>query len=232
MIGLPKGSSFALGRALRSLPPAIPALMVPVIVIGGIIGGVGTPTEASSFAVVYGLVVAAIVYHSLRLSDLWAILRDASLIGGAVLLILATATLLSHAVILAGFPQLVLALMGGLGGKTAFLVVSAVALILLGVLLEGLPALIIFGPLLLPIAVRFGVEPLQFGIVLIIAMGIGVFAPPVGIGLYQACIIGGSTMAETTRPSLFYTIFLIIGLAIVLTFPQITLAVPHLLHMR
>jgi tripartite ATP-independent transporter DctM subunit len=232
MVNLPLGERFVLRRAIFRVPMAVPALLVPVIVIGGIVGGVATPTEASSFAVVYGLVAAALVYRSLHLKDLWAILRDASLIGGAVLLILACASLLSHAVILDGLPILVLSLLSHAGGKVGFLIISTVVLIVLGVLLEGLPALVIFAPLLLPIAIKVGVEPLQFGIILIMAMGIGVFAPPVGIGLYQACLIGGSTMSEVIRPSLYYTAFLIVGLAVVIAFPQITLAIPHLLHMR
>jgi len=232
IVALPRGDRFSVRRAVVALPPAIPAVMVPVIVIGGIVLGVGTPTEASSFAVVYGLVVAALVYHSLHLKQLWVILRDASLIGGMVLLILATASLLSNAVTLDGIPTLILQLLTHVGGRAGFLTVSIIVLIVLGVVLEGLPALVIFGPLLLPIATKVGIAPLQFGIILIMAMGIGVFAPPVGIGLYQACVIGGSTMSEVIRPSLYYTAFLILGLAVVGAVPAITLTVPHLLNLK
>jgi tripartite ATP-independent transporter DctM subunit len=232
LIRLPKRGRFSVRNAFTRVPAAGPALLVPVIVIGGIVAGLATPTEASSFAVVYGLVVAAMVYHSLHLKDLWSILRDASLIGGAVLLILATASLLSHAIILDGLPPHIQSLLTNVGGRTGFLIISIVVLIVLGVVLEGLPAMIIFAPLLLPIAIKQGIEPLQYGIILIMAMGIGVFAPPVGIGLYQACVIGGSTMAETMRPSLYYTAFLLVGLAVVMAFPEITLVLPRLFHMK
>jgi TRAP-type C4-dicarboxylate transport system permease large subunit len=101
-------------------------------------------------------------------------------------------------------------------------------LIVLGIVLEGLPALIIFAPLLLPIAEKLGVHPLHFGIVIIMGMGIGVFAPPFGIGIYQACIIGGAPLEKVFRPSLFYTAMLIVGLVFVIAFPEITLFVPRL----
>jgi tripartite ATP-independent transporter DctM subunit len=201
---------------------------VPVIVIGGIVAGVGTPTEASSFAVVYGLLVALFVYRTASTATVWALLREASLIGGIVLMVLASSNLMTQAIVYDGVPQHLSALLTAAGGKGAFLFIVGGGLIVLGIVLEGLPALIIFAPLLLPIAEKLGVHPLHFGIVIIMGMGIGVFAPPFGIGIYQACIIGGAPLEKVFRPSLFYTAMLIVGLVFVIAFPEITLFVPRL----
>jgi C4-dicarboxylate transporter, DctM subunit len=227
---LPRGDSFRLGPAVRAIPPAVPALLLPVIVIGGIVFGIGTPTEVSSFAVVYGFVVAGLVYRSVTLKGLWTLFKDAALITGIVLLIISSANLFAHAITLAGVAQQLSTFVQGLGGYYGFLIIATLMLMAVGVVLEGIPSMLIFAPLFLPIAVAIGVNPLQFGIILIMAQAIASFAPPIGVGLYQACVIGGSTMDEVMGPSLFYTAVLIGGLAIVLAFPQITTFVPHLFH--
>ncbi|HEX8012277.1 MAG TPA: TRAP transporter large permease subunit [Casimicrobiaceae bacterium] len=100
-------------------------------------------------------------------------------------------------------------------------------MIIIGLVLEGLPAILIAAPILLPVAIRFGIEPLQYGMVLAIAMGIGVFMPPIGIGYYVACAIGEAPVNKTMRPALLYTLFLIVGLIVVILFPQLTVWLPH-----
>ena len=117
----------------------------------------------------------------------------------------------------------------GHGGGWLFMLVSIALLIVMGAALEGAPALIIFGPLLLPVAQQFGFEPLHYGIVLIIAMGIGLFAPPLGLGLYTSCAVGGVPIEQTARPIAKY-LLLMLGCLLVLAFvPQMTLAVPRAL---
>jgi C4-dicarboxylate transporter, DctM subunit len=102
----------------------------------------------------------------------------------------------------------------------------------IGFVLEGLPAILIAAPILLPIAIKFGIEPLQYGMVLAIAMGIGVFMPPVGIGYYVACAIGEAPVNATMRPSVIYNIFLLLGLVVVILFPQLTVWLPHTFGMK
>lgn len=148
--------------------------------------------------------------------------------SGMVLLLVATASLFSQALVLGGLAQAVTAALTQLGGRTAFLVLSAVMLLVLGFVLEGFPAILISAPLLLPIAIKVGVDPLQFGVILVMAIGIGVFAPLVGIGYYIACAVGGARPDAALRPSLFYNIFLVAGLAVVIAFPEITLLLPRL----
>jgi C4-dicarboxylate transporter, DctM subunit len=222
------GTRFDLRAALKAVPASVPALLVPVIVVGSIIGGITTPTEGSSIAVIYGLLAAAFVYRALKPVVLWRLLRDAAVTSGMILLILATANLLTQAFVLDGLNQPVLAILTSTGTPLGFLILSCLGMIVLGSVLEGLPALILFAPVLVPEAIRLGINPIQFGILLIISLGIGVFAPPIGVGLYIASAIGGTSIAQAIRPSLFYNGLLLAGLALLILFPGITLLLPHL----
>jgi C4-dicarboxylate transporter DctM subunit len=225
--GFHKGPSFSLVRALRSVPLAIPALLVPVIVVGGIVGGIASPTESASLAVVYAFAVALFVYHAIGWRTCWTALRDATLIAGMILFMIAASNLLSQAIVTDGLGRTLAMEFGALKSPILFLFVSMLVMIVIGVVLEGLPAILIAAPILLPVAIRFGIEPLQYGIVLCIAMGIGVFMPPVGIGYYVACAIGNAPVNATMRPSLIYNLFIVLGLMVVILFPQLTVWLPH-----
>ncbi len=225
--GYRKGSPFRLGRALRSTPLAIPALLVPVIVVGGIVGGIASPTESATFAVIYGFVAALLVYRSIGLRSGWIALRDAALTAGMVLFMVAAANLLSQAIVIDGLARAMATAFGTLRAPTTFLFITMLVMIVVGFVLEGLPAILIAAPILLPIATRLGIDPLQYGIVLTMAVGIGVFLPPVGIGYYVACAIGDAPVNATMRPCLLYNLFLILGVIIVILFPQITIWLPH-----
>jgi tripartite ATP-independent transporter DctM subunit len=223
----PKGPPFHLWSALRSIPRAAPALLVPVIIIGSIVGGVASPTEASSFAVVYGLLAAAVVYRSIRLRTAWPALRDATLMAGMVLFMVSAANLLSQAIVIDGIGEWLAGAFAELENKTAFLFLSMGALVVIGFVLEGFPAILIAAPILLPVAQHMAIDTLQYGILLVMAIGIGVFMPPIGIGYYVACAIGEVPPGAAMRPSLIYTMFLLAGLIVAVLCPQITLALPH-----
>jgi C4-dicarboxylate transporter DctM subunit len=225
--GFVKGSPFSLRRALRSIPLALPALMVPVIVIGGIVGGIASPTESASLAVVYAFAVALVVYHSIGLKSCWVALRDATLIAGMVLFMIAASNLLAQAIVTDGLGRTLAAAFGALESPLLFLFVTMLTMIVIGFVLEGLPAILIAAPILLPVAIRFGIEPLQYGMVLAISMGIGVFMPPVGIGYYVACAIGDAPVNATMRPSIVYMLFIVLGLLLVILLPQLTVWLPH-----
>jgi C4-dicarboxylate transporter, DctM subunit len=205
--GFHKGPPFSLSRALGSVPLAIPALLVPVIVIGGIVGGFASPTESASLAVVYAFAVA--------------------LFAGMILFMIAASNLLSQAIVTDGLGRTLAMEFGALKSPIVFLFVSMLVMVVIGIVLEGLPAILIAAPILLPVAIRFGIEPLQYGIVLCVAMGIGVFMPPVGIGYYVACAIGNAPVNATMRPSLIYMMFIVLGLMVVILFPQLTVWLPH-----
>jgi C4-dicarboxylate transporter DctM subunit len=227
-----KGPPFRLGRALRSTPPAIPAFLVPVIVVGGIVGGIASPTESATFAVVYGFVASLVVYRAIGLRSGWVALRDAALTAGMVLFMVAASNLVSQAIVIDGLGRTLGKAFGTLHNPTVFLLVTVVVMIVVGFILEGIPAILIAAPILLPIATRVGIDPLQYGIVLTMAVGIGVFLPPVGIGYYVACAIGEAPVNATMRPALIYSAFLVVGLVIVILFPGITTSVPHMFGMH
>jgi len=227
IMGLHRGPPFSLRRAVCSVPRALPALMVPVIVVGGIVGGLASPTESASLAVVYTFAVALVVYRAIGWSSGWIALRDATLIAGMILFMIAASNLLSQAIVTDGLGRTLSGAFGALESPTIFLFVSMIVMIVIGFVLEGLPAILIAAPILLPVAIRFGIEPLQYGMVLAIAMGMGVFLPPVGIGYYVACAIGEAPVNATMRPSLVYNVFLAAGLVVVILFPQLTVWLPH-----
>ena len=229
---LPRGPRFNLGRAVRSIPPSFPALLMPVIVVGCIIGGVASPTESSSFATIYGLVVAGLVYRSMRWEALWTALRDAALTAGMVLFMVAASNVLSQAIVIDGLGRTLARSFGSLQSPMLFLFLSMAAMVVIGFVLEGFPAILISAPILLPVAEKMGVDPLQYGIILTMAVGIGVFMPPVGIGYYVACAIGDAPPNATMRPSLAYNVSLVLGLVVVILVPAITLAVPHFFGFR
>ena len=211
---------------------AVPALIAPIILIGGIVSGLATPTEVSSTAVIYAILVSVFLYKALTFEGIWRVMVDTSAKAGMVLFITSTASTFSWSLTLAKIPQQIASLLGVLQGSAwLFMLGTVVTLVLMGALLEGLPALLIFGPLLLPVAPSFGIDPLQYGIVMIIAMGVGAFSPPIGVGMYVTCSICETTMESATRHMLPYLFVLAIGLALVAFVPWFTLIVPRLMHM-
>ena len=144
----------------------------------------------------------------------------------------AASNVLVQAIVIDGLGRTLASLLTVIENPSVFLFVSVAALIVLGFVLEGFPAILIAAPIFLPIVVKMGIDPLQFGILLIMATGIGVMMPPVGIGFYIACAIGEAPINATMRPAFFYNIFLFLGLVIVILFPEITLWLPRQFGLR
>ncbi len=221
-----------LRTVITSAIAAILPLLMPVILFAGILFGVATPTEVSSFAVVYGLVLSCFGYRELDLATFLRTVLDSAMLAGMVLFILGAASGFSWALTVAYLPQRLVDLLHGIDDNTAlFLVGSIVLLIVIGSVLEGLPALIILAPLLLPIAGGMGLSELHYGIVLLIAMGIGAFLPPAGVGFYVACAIMGTDIETASRAMMPYLAVLIIALLIVAFVPWFTLFLPHALNL-
>jgi len=211
---------------------AIPALVAPLILIGGIVSGIATPTEVSSTAVVYALVLAVFFYRALSFRQFWRVLANTAAQAGMVLFITSTASTFSWSLTLAKMPQSIAALFSVLHGSAwMFMLATIVTLVVMGALLEGLPALLIFGPLLLPLAPTFGINPLQYGIVLIIAMGLGAFSPPIGVGMFVTCSICDTTMENAAKHMVPYLVVLVIGLLLVAFVPWFSLIAPRLMGM-
>jgi tripartite ATP-independent transporter DctM subunit len=216
------------GSVLRLGLEAILPFSMPVLLFAGILTGFATPTEISAFAVLYGLLLATVVYREVGSRALTRVAADASTVAAMVLFTLAAAQTFSWSLSAAQMPQALAALVfSWRDNTTVFLLASIVALVVLGSLLEGLPALLILAPLLLPIATKLGISDLHYGIVLLIAMGVGAFLPPLGVGFYIACAIARAPMGASTRAMVPYVVVLLVGLLLVTFVPWFTLALPR-----
>jgi tripartite ATP-independent transporter DctM subunit len=226
---LPAGpASVARGSLSRLGLDAVLPFSMPVLLFAGIFSGFATPTEISAFAVLYGLFLAMVVYRETGFRALTRVAADASTVAAMVLFTLAAAQTFSWALSAAQMPQALAALVFSWRDNTVvFLLASIVALVVLGSLLEGLPALLILAPLLLPIATKLGISDLHYGIVLLIAMGVGAFLPPLGVGFYIACAIARAPMGPSTRAMVPYVAVLLVGLLLVTFVPWFTLALPR-----
>jgi len=217
----PRASLAAIGRAFLV---AIPGLALPLLIRAFVIGGVATTTEVSTVGIVYTLIVGFAIYRELDWRRLYPMLRETASLAGAIMLIIATATAMAWALTQSGFAQqLATALAAAPGGNAGFMAASIVVFVVLGSVLEGIPAIVLFGPLLFPIATQLGINPIHYAIVAVLAMGIGLFAPPLGVGYYAACAIGKAS-AETAAARVGpYIAALVVALIVIAAFPQITL---------
>ena len=217
---------------LSSALGAVLPLLMPTILFVGILFGIATPTEVSSFAVVYGLVLSVAVYRELGGRAFLRIVTECAQISGMILFILGAASSFSWVLTIAYLPQRLVDILQSVHGtQWLFLVGSSVLLIVIGSILEGLPALLILAPLLMPIAEQVGISQLHYGIVLLIAMGIGAFVPPVGVGFYVACAVCDTNIERTARVMLPFMVVLCVGLLIVAFVPWFTLVLPRALNL-
>lgn len=206
------------------------ALFMPVIIFGGILGGICTPTEAAVLAVVYGLIVSMLVYREITFKQLLQVILETGIITGQVMILVGMATVLGWLLTREQVPQALANLIHYLGGgKNLFLFLINIFFLFLGAILEGVPALIMTVPILLPLATQFGIDPVHFGIVLIANMGIGLFLPPIGLGVLIGCSIGNVTIANIAR-RLFPYLAVNFAMVLLLTYwPGITLVIPKLI---
>lgn len=218
----------------RSLPRLIGGALVALVMIGmigkGVTSGVATSTEISAFAVIYALLVGGLTFRELTFAKIVRLFVRSASMTGVILFIVAAASSLSYALTIERIPNELATLLIGLGhhyGATAFMLLCALIMILFGMVLEGAPALILFGPLLTPIATQLGVNPLQFGTVMVIAMGLGFFAPPLGLGLFATCAITGTEVKHVVRPMMKYLAILLVGLLCLIFVPEFSLWLPR-----
>jgi len=209
---------------------AIASFGLIFMIFVGFKSGFATATEISAFAALYALVIGAVVFRELGFKSATESFVQAATRSGLVLFIVAAAQSLAFVLTLQQVPHAVGEMMLALSqnnGVWLFMLLSIAVLIVMGSVLEGAAALIIFGPLLLPVAVKLGVDPLHFGVVLVIAMGIGLFAPPLGLGLYGACLIGKVPIEQTVKPIMGYLGLLLACLLVVAFVPAISTALPR-----
>ena len=215
---------------IRATLYAAPALLVPLMLVIGIATGFATPTEISSVAVVYGLALSVLLYRELTWYKLWRSISDTGVKAGMMLFITATASTFAYTLTSAGIPTRIAELMIEIAGRSSwvFMLASLLVLVVMGALLEGLPALLVFAPILMPLAPKFGVSPIQYGIVLLIAMGLGCFAPIIGVGMYISCSVTGTKVEPASRAMVPYAVILFLGLLLVAFVPWFSLVLPRL----
>jgi tripartite ATP-independent transporter DctM subunit len=211
-------------ETFRLLVIALPALALPFVIRAAVVEGVATATEVSTIGIAYAALAGLLLYRRFDWRRLTPMLVETATLSGAILLIIGAASAMAWALTQSGFSVALAGAMKTLpGGAPVFLAVSIVAFILLGGFLEGIPAIVLFGPLLFPIARAVGVHETHYAMVVVIAMGLGLFAPPLGVGYYAACAIGGVDPNAGMRPIWLYMLALLIGLIAIAAIPWLSI---------
>jgi len=228
--GMLPSQSLSLRELGRTFIDALIPLGMPIIIFGGILGGVFTPTEAAAIAVFYAAIVGLFIYREISWSALPGILINSAVMTATVCFLLGTAAVVAWILTVGQVPVLLVKIMRELSaGPTAFLLFSALLFIILGAVIEGPAAVVILLPTFLPVVKQFGIDLIHYSIVITAAVGIGLFLPPIGVGLFISCGIAKISMDRVLRPMLPYVIFLCLGLLIVILLPWFTLILPRLL---
>ncbi len=215
---------------LGSLKEAALALLMPFIILGGIFSGIFTATEAGVVAVAYAGFVGTFVYKTLSLKLVAELLVNAAVTTAAALFLIAMATSFAWLLAWAGFGAAVLNVLGGISSNpTIALLLIVLFILILGLFIEGIPILIIFTPVLLPVILGLGIDPVFFGVIMVMSVVIGSVTPPVGILTYISCSIGGITISQALRGLLPFCAVLIAVLLICTIFPAIIMTVPTLI---
>jgi len=207
----------------KALAIALPALALPFVIRAAVAGGVATATEVSTIGIAYAVVAGLLLYRQFDVRRLYPMLVETASLSGAILLIIGAATAMAWGLTQSGFSSALTELMRSMpGGAIGFMAISIVAFVILGSVLEGIPAIVLFGPLMFPIARTMGIHEVHYAMVVILAMGIGLFAPPFGVGYYAACAISKIHPDEGLRPILGYIAAMVVGLIVVAAVPWIS----------
>jgi tripartite ATP-independent transporter DctM subunit len=223
--GIRRASAGEIGRSFLA---AAPAIALPFVIRAAVIEGVATATEVSTIGIAYAVVMGLLVYRQFDWRRLRPMLIDTASLSGAILLIIGAATAMAWGLTQSGFSNSLADFMSELpGGAGTFLAVSVLAFIILGSLLEGIPAIVLFGPLMFPIAHKLGIHDIHYAMVVVLSMGLGLFAPPFGVGYYAACAISRIHPDEGMKPIIGYMLALFVGLVIVTAFPWFSIGFLH-----
>ncbi|WP_252315319.1 TRAP transporter large permease [Sinobaca sp. H24] len=218
------GVPFTFSKLGKAVWEAKWALIIPVIILGGIYGGVFTPTEAAAVAVVYGLIAGTLLYKELKLKDLPKIIADSALTTATVLIIIGTATVFGRIMTIEQIPGQVAGAMLSLSENPIVIILIITAILLvIGCFMDTLAAIIILTPLLLPIAVELGYSPVHFGIIMIVNLAIGFITPPLGVNLFVASGISGISIESLSKAVLPFFAAMLFTLFILIFIPQLTM---------
>lgn len=226
----PVGEKVGLSDAMRIFLSAIPSLLLVFVVMGGIILGWFTPTEASAIAVAYTFVLSVVVYREIKWSELPKLFTEAAATTAIVLLLVGTSMGMSWVMSSANIPQAISdTLLSVTDNKILLLLIINAMLLVVGCFVDMTPAVLIFTPILLPVVAKFGMTPLQFGLMLIFNLCIGLCTPPVGSCLFVGCGVGETTIAKVWRHLLPFFFAMLVVLMLVTFWPPLSLALPRAL---
>ena len=225
----PVGERVALVDALKKVLHAVPSLLLVVIVIGGIIAGVFTATEASAIAVVYALFLSVVLYREIRIRQLPEILLKAVEITAIVMLLIGASRGMSWILSYENIPQWISqSLIGLTESKIMILLIINMILLAVGTFMDMTPAVLIFTPIFLPVATQLGIDPIHFGMIMVLNLCIGLCTPPVGSVLFVGCGIANTTIAKLMKPLLSLYVAMIVALILVTYIPGISMFLPRL----
>ncbi len=217
-----------LGKFVQAWAGALVPLGMPIIIFGGILGGIVTPTEAGMLAVIYAVVVGVGIYREIRLRDLYRILLEAAVTSGVVCILVGIASVFAWLMAAEMIPDAILRGMLALStSPIVFLLLSALIFMIVGAFLEGLPAIVVLLPTMYPIIAKLGIHPIHYINVIIAAVGIGLFLPPIGLGLFIACSIAKISVTAAARSLIPFLVVLAIGLLVLILVPSLTLFLPR-----
>jgi len=228
--GYPKGIKTTLKEKLLGFKDAIIPLLMPVIILGGILSGAFTPTEAAAIAVLYAAVIGFFVLKKMKVADLVPMLVKTAKITGVVFLIIGAAGILSWVLAINQVPQAIAAFLLSVTDEPRLILLMILVLMLIvGMFMDIAAALIILGPILHPIAVSIGMDPIHFGMIMVLSLNIALMTPPVGACLFVACSISKISLAQLSKAIWPYIIMEVIALFLVAYIPEISLFLPRLL---
>jgi tripartite ATP-independent transporter DctM subunit len=228
--GYPKGLKTSFKEKLVGFKDAIIPLLMPIIILGGILTGTFTPTEAAAVAVLYAVIIGFFVLKSLKPADIPVMLTKTAKITGVVFLIIGTASILSWVLAINQVPQAIADfLLETTGNPKLILLMIIILMLIVGMFMDIAAALIILGPILHPIAVAMGMAPIHFGIIMVLSLNIALMTPPVGACLFVACSISKLKLSQLSKAILPYIVVEVIALFIVAYIPEISLFLPKLL---
>ena len=209
------------------------ALLMPVIILGGIYGGVFTPTEASAVAVFYSLIVGLLIYREIKLSDLLVILRKSVLSSAVIMFIIANAGLFAFLITRAGVPDAIGHwLQDVLKSPTYFLLGVNAALFLIGMFIETSAAIIVLAPILAPVAMHFGIDPVHFGMIMVVNLAMGMITPPFGVNLFAACTVARISLDRMIKDLIPFVLVILVCLMIITYVPVLSLGLRDLVYAK
>ena len=209
------------------------ALMMPVVILGGIYGGIFTPTEAAAVSVFYALLVGTVIYREIGLKDLYSILRKSVISSAVIMFIIANAGLFAFLLTRAGVPETIgVWLQEVLKSPAMFLLGVNAALFIIGMFIETSAAILVLAPILAPVAIRFGIDPVHFGLVMVVNLALGMITPPFGVNLFAACTVARISVDRIIKDLIPFVLVILACLMVITYVPWISLGLRDLVYGR